>query len=517
MAEEANVAAGGYEQPGPGSAGLNTQVQGAPTTVSQAAGATGGIGSGNFIQADIDQELFKFKSDDTPLMQLMLKAKKVKVKSPVVKHYMIDEPRSSFVTDSALSASTKQQAVLPLGANDQNIPQPFGTLLVKGVNGYDESGKHATPGKELMLFVVGHDETTGSPVVRAVNGPKTSSEDEYCTIPAIPAGTKIVILANALYETQKEVAPDLIVPQPIEVYLQKRGMNQIVSDYYDAQKKEIPFSKALIAEAAITDFKVRGNRTLYAGRKAKFKMRTPKVGMQDVYFTEGVRYQVRKELKHTGKWSVEDIIALAKMIFTGEDVPKSVVWLAGKNLMENIQTMDYANHPEIQITSGKNEAVGWSVTKFHTVFGDFEIKHDPTLDRLDWSNSGLIVDPSRLVHYVYSSEHSSSDKIEGEEATREAILVWDALALKGSCHIWVNGEGDDDSSSADAYRFWNSATAPTAPGDGDIYYLLQDCPGISEGAMKGEMWQASVTKTGSGETATTTVTWKEYAGLPMAL
>lgn len=505
MAETVNVAEGGYQQPSAGSAGVASQVPGGATTVSGVAGATGGVDSGNLIQADIDSQLYQFKSDDTPLMQLMLKAKKVKVKSPVVKHYMIDEPRSSFVTEEAVEASNKKQAELPLSVNDQNIPQAYGTLLVKGVDGYDESGQNRTPGKDLMLFVVDHSTATGNPIVQAVNGPKASTEDEYCTMPAIPAGTKIVILANALYETQKEVAPDLIVPQPVEVYLQKRGMNQIVSDYYDAQKKEIPFNKALIAEAAITDFKVRGNRTLYAGRKAKIKVRTDKVGMQDVYFSEGVRYQVRKELKHSGKWTVEDIIALAKMIFTGEDVPKSVIWLAGKNLLESIQTIDYKNHPEIQITSTKNEAVGWKVTNFHTVFGDFEIKHDPTLDRLLWSNSGLIVDPSRLVHYQYSAEHRTSDRIEGEEAKRDAILVWDALALKGSCHIWVNGEGDDEEGGADTYHLWDGEEAPEEPIEGHIYYLLSDCPGIGGGAMKGEMWQYKDGK------------WEEYAGLVMAV
>lgn len=504
MADAVNVATEGYQQPSAGTAGVNSQVPGAPTTVSAAAGATGGVGSGNFIQSDIDQELFKFKSDDTPLMQLMLKAKKVKVKSPVVKHYQIDEPRSSFLTEADLAATTAQQAVLPLSTSDQNIPQPYGTLLVKGVDGYDESGQNKTPGKDLMLFVVDHDNASGNPIVRAVNGPKNSTEDEYCSVPAIPAGSRIIILANALYETQKYVSPDLIVPQPVEVFLQKRGMNQIVSDYYEAQKKEIPFSKALIAEAAITDFKVRCNRTLYAGRKSKIKVRTPNVGMQDVYFSEGVRYQVCKELKHNGKWTVEDIIALAKMIFTGEDVPKSVIWLAGKNLMESIQTIDYKNHPEIQITSKKNEAVGWTVTNFHTVFGDFEIKHDPTLDRLMWSNSGLIVDPSRLVHYQYAAEHSSSDRIEGEEATREAILVWDALALKGSCHIWVNGEGDDEASAPDAYVFWDSEEAPDEPTEGAIYYLLQDCAGIAGGAMKGEMWQYKDGK------------WVEFTGMVSA-
>jgi hypothetical protein len=265
-------------------------------------------------------------------------------------------------------------------------------------------------------------------------------------------------------------------------------MNQIVSNYFAAQKKQIPFSQALIAEAAITEFKVRGNRTLYAGRKGKLKVQTDEVGTQDIYFTEGVRHQVRKELKHTGAWSFEEFIALAKLIFTGEDVPKSVIALLGKNQIENIQCIDYSKHPEVQIISKVNP-VGWTVTSIHTVFGDIEVKHDPTLDRLGWSNSGVVLAPDRLVHYQYSAEHSSKENIIGEEATRESVLVWDALALKGSCHVWINGEGEDEKTAAVSYHFWDSAEAPENPIDGEVYYLLQDCPGIGDGAMKGELYQ----------------------------
>lgn len=489
--------------PTPGTAGVASQVPGAPTTVSGVADATGGVGPGNLVQSDLDQELYKFKSDDTPLMQLMLKAKKVKVNSPEVEHYMIDEPRSSVTSTTKVTAGTAKQFILPLLSNDAEIPRPYGTLLAKGVDGYAEDGTTKTPGKDLMLFVTGHDPASGNPICRAVNGPKTNSTDEYCTTPEIPQGTTFIILSNALYETQKEVDPDLIVPQGQTVYLQKRGMNQIVSDYYEAQKKKIPFGKAVIAEAAITNFKVRGNRTLYAGRKGKFKVQTEKAGVQYVYCTEGVRYQVKKEIQHTGKWTIEEIIALAKMTFTGEDVPKSVIALAGKNFLENIQCIDYSKHPEIQIST-KTNPVGWVVTNFHTVFGDIEFKHDPTLDRLKWSNSAFIVAPDRLVHYQYSAEHSSKDRMEGEEATRESMLVWDALALKGSCHIWINGEGDSENTSATQIHLWDSAEAPESPVEGGVYYLLHDCPAINAEAVCGQMWQYK------------SAAWVEYAGDVMA-
>ncbi len=126
-------------------------------------------------------------------------------------------------------------------------------------------------------------------------------------------------------------------------------MNQIVSDYYEAQKKRIPFGKSRYCQAAITNFKVRGNRTLYAGRKGKMRVQTPKAGAQDIYFTEGVRYQVKKELQHVGKWTIEEIIALAKMVFTGEDVPKSVIALAGKNFWRTFSALTARSTPRFRL------------------------------------------------------------------------------------------------------------------------------------------------------------------------
>lgn len=484
-----------------GTAGLESHYPGVATTVGNLQEL------GNFVEPDIDAELFEFNSDDTPLMNLMLKAKRVKVSSPEVEHYMIDEPRAVVTTTADLNQPGKMQLNLPLSPQDQALPRPFSTLLVKGVDGYTPDGRSRTPGKELMLFVTGVDGTSNNPIVRAVNGPKTQGEDEFSTIPRIPQGTQIVILANSLYETQKEVDPDLIVPQPTRVYLQKRGMNQVVSDYFDSQRKRIPFSKSVIAEQAIANFKVRGNRTLWAGRGGKFKMPVPKMGMQYVYCTEGLRWQFKRELMHKGKWTVEDVVALAKMFFTGEDVPKTALLLAGKNLLEQIQCIDFSKHPEIQISTKVN-SVGWTITNFHTVFGDIEIKREPTLDRLGWSNSGALIGENRLVHYVYSAEHSFNDRVEGEEASRNGILIWDALALKGSCHIWIDGDSDAPTEGVFAMKLWNKPEAPDAS-EGDRYYLTADCPGISPYALAGQIWECYAQPNDDGEDA---IAWRQSKG-----
>lgn len=488
-----------------GTSGANTLMPGMPATVGAVADATGGIDAGNFIDADVDGELLRFNSEDAPLMNLMLCAKRVKVNSPEVDHYMIDEPGASVVTTAACGGGTLSQTILPLSSADQLVPRANCTLLVKGVDGYDSKGR-PTPGRDLMLFVTGRDAMSGNPIVRAVNGSQQSDIDEGCCVPEIPKGSTVIILANSLYETQKEVDPDMIVPTPTRIYLQKRGMNQVVSDYFESQKKRIPFSKSIIAEQAIANFKVRGNRTLWAGRGGKFRVSVDKMGVQNVYTTEGIRWQIRREMQAPKEWTVDQVIALAKMFFTGEDVPRSAILLAGKNLLEAIQKVDYSKHPEIQITTKVN-SVGWTVTNFHTVFGDIEIKREPTLDRLGWSNSGALLGENRLVHYVYSAEHTFADRVEGEEATRNGVLIWDALALKGSCHIWIDGEGGAPRGGANRWSLWDSEEAPgeESVADGQRFYLVRDCPGISPSAMAGQMWTAHAGSDG--------VTWQQASGM----
>lgn len=137
---------------------MNKSIQaGVPATVSALANASGGIDAGNFVESEIDEQLFRFNSDDTPLMNLMLRAKRVKVNSPEVDHFMIDEPIASLRTTSSVNSPSQSQVILPLESNQQNIARPYSTLLVHGVDGYAEDGTTLTPGKWLMLFVVDHD------------------------------------------------------------------------------------------------------------------------------------------------------------------------------------------------------------------------------------------------------------------------------------------------------------------------------------------------------------------------
>jgi len=503
MAEEIKEAQ--FATPQEGSAKLDTQLPGQAVTASGLAGATGGIAPGNLMEVDIDKALFEFESDDTPLMSLMLYAKKVPVKSSVVQHYMIDEEKTTVTTNAALAASTANQAVLPLDANDQDLCQLYGTLRVRGVNGYTADGQTVTPGRDLQLYVTGKDTTTNNPIVRAVNGPKANATDVYCTTPAIPKGTVLDILANAVNETLATVPPDSVVPVPKTLYLQKRIITSVVSDYFESQAKRIPFGKAVQVEHAIRKFKRAGNRTLWIGGAGYTQVNDPKTGPEMVYFTDGVRWQFSREIQHTGKWTYEEFIALAKMAYTGADVPSEVICLCGKNFLEGVQCVDFSDHPEVKISVVTNK-LGWTLTSIHTVFGDIQLKRDATLDSIGYSNSAAIIGLDRLVHYQRTPEHKDSDRVEDHEASRESNIAWDALGLKGSCHMFINGEGTEVADGRVTYVLWSQEDAPAGDDlvDGAVYYLLNDVPSIDATAVHGTLWQYTV----DGGTGS----WSKYTG-----
>lgn len=450
---------------GVGSAGLQTQMGGAPTTVSGIQNASGGMGE--LVMPEIDKRIFMFERDQNALMQLMLMAKTVNVKSMEVKHYAIDQG-TPLVTVASVNGN-----IITLVNADKGKVRAYDTLMVKGVKGYKYvtgTGNVKTR-RPLQLFVksVNNDDTI---TCIATNGVKQAATDQYGNLPTsssptasntnvIAAGTKLVRLANALYETQKWVDPNTVIPVPDNLYLQKRGMTSIVSKYLADQNMEIPYDEAVKAEAQLREFKAAGNRTLLISQQDKILVRSSMGDDQWDYFTNGVRWQVKRELKHRGDWVFEDVMALIKLYYGGADKPKSGIFLVGENLGMSLQLIDWTKHPEVKMEPYINETLGWKVTRFTCIFGEIQIKLEETLNDCGYHNSGIILGEDRLVHYVRRGESSYTEEVIGEEATRNGVLVSDALGLKGNCHIWVDGDDDEDTApEADEFRLWSSATAP---------------------------------------------------------
>lgn len=463
---------------GTGTAGLETHVGGAPTTVSGVQNASGGMGE--LVLPEVDKRIFMFERGNFGLMELMLMSKRVDVKSMEVKHYAIDQG-----TPIVTVHTVNNDGTITLVNSDKGKVRAYDTLMVKGVKGYDyvTGTGNVLSRRPLQLFVksVNNNDTI---TCVATNGVKQAATDQYGSLPTssspaanntnvITDGTKLVRMANALYETQKWVDPNTVIPVPDELYLQKRGMTSIVSKYLADQNMEIPYDEAVKAEAQLREFKAAGNRTLLISQQSKMLVRSSMGDDQWDYTTNGVRWQVKREVKHQGPWTFEDVITLIKTYYNGADKPKSGIWLVGENLGQALQLIDWTKHPEVKMEPYTNETLGWKVTRLTCIFGDLQIKMEETLNDCGFANSGIIIGEDRLVHYVRRGESNYTEDVLGEEATRSGVLVSDALGLKGNCHIWVDGDDDDDDTApgADIFKLWSALDqngAPAAPTGNDL-------------------------------------------------
>lgn len=462
-----NVVQSGTPQAAPGRAGLNTQLNGEATTVSNVDEAS------DLIEADIDKQIIAIATDESVIDTIKRRVKRKQlVNSFEVDHYMIDEKRIKAYTSEEYVGKSATRAEIPFSTTaDGKIFQEYYTAICKGVNGYDPTGKIELPGQDLMLFFIGKNDTTEAPIAMAVNGPKVNATDEYCVVPTIPAGTEIILLSSAAYETQKFIAPSSVVPVPERVYLQKQLCNSIVSDYFKSQKKRIKFNESQIAEAILRQFRLESCRTAWVGQPGKFKVKAmdPALGYQWDYFSKGLRWQFKRQYDLASKMALADLFNLMMVKFTGFNTSKKALFLLGKNLLNDIQKIDITLHKTISMKDAQNETFGFAVTRLHSVFGDVDLLHDPTLDALGYSNSGALIDEAGLVRYYRKNEESTKEDVVGEEAEREIVMTIDCLALKGYSHIWVNGgEGGDIPGAA---KVSTAATLPENPVVNEVVVL----------------------------------------------
>lgn len=496
-----NVVPAGTPKPSSGIGGLATQGAGEATTVSNARE----LGS-DIIDADVDDQIISIASDESIIDTIKRKIRRqVRVSSFEVDHYLIDDKRSKAYTNETYTGIKATRAEIPFSTTgERKIFQEYYTAICKGVNGYDATGQIELPGVDLMLFFVGKNSTTEAPIAMAVNGPKVNASDDYCVVPTIPAGTEIILLSSAAYETQKFIAPSTIVPVPERMYLQKQLCNSIVSDYFAAQKKRIEFSEAQIAEAVLRQFRLESCRTAWVGQPGKFKVQAMDnaMGYQWDYFSKGIRWQFKRQYDLSSKITFADLINLSMVKFTGFNCTKRAIWLLGKQLLNDIQKIDLTLHKNISMTGDK--VFGIECTKIHTVFGDIDLIHDPTLDALGYAHCGGLIDENGLVRYYMKNEDAKTENVDGEEAKREVVMTIDCLCLKGYSHIWVNGSAAE-SDIPGASHVTSSATLPASPNVNDVVVLTADVNHTVNGEQK--VWFAAgsvVTFNGS--------TWVEYTG-----
>lgn len=333
------------------------------------------------------------------------------------------------------------QGTLPLDSSDQALVRPCSTLLVPQVEGCDETGM-STPGKALMLYVTGIDNDTNNPIVREINGQ---------SLPSIPSGSTIVILAD---DSDTPSYGD--EPKARTVYLQRVTVPREVESAV-----AVGFDTGAVPSTAM-DFKSRIIKTFIAGIPAKTT--------DGRFYTEGVRWQFRRDVRYSGALTAEGLNAALGIYFDESDSSADALLLVGSGLAGSIQRMDSCNMRK-DYTEMSDGCVALALT---TAYGTVRVMYEPALDRLGWPNDGMLVSPSALTRYTRRDE----------DGTEYAAVVAD-----GRFGIWITDNEQETRDDATVYILWKQAEAPEYPFDGAVYILLDKCPGIADDAVAGTAWR----------------------------
>ncbi|MDR3142107.1 MAG: hypothetical protein LBU37_10330 [Tannerellaceae bacterium] len=423
--------------------GLQTQLTGKDGSVTTLENS--GDGSEIIIQ-EIDEDIAKFRPEFTPLDSIIRQAVSKRMRGNYeVKHYQIGVERAVAETTTAYTGvAASKRATLAISADDADIFQQYMTINVKGVSGYDSSGATAT-GVDLMLYVVGINNTSGLPIVMAINGKKANATDKDTYVPSIPAGSELYVMQNAGSESQMFVPPSNYTPVPTVKYMQRQIVNTKFTEYFKNVKREVPYDEQDIVEQALYEFKRKTEKTYLLGVQGKIvSMSDPNVpnrGAENVYFMGGIYWDIKKFYEYTeGAFTYNNLLSITKMQFAGNNGSKQAFFGVGCDLAEEIHTIDYSIYKDLTIETKKQWGI--EMRSYKSIFGTINLVQLPVLDETGRSKEGIVLDLDRFVRYVMRDQKSQKIDlaVTGEEAERNVTTIIDCPALKGFNHMIVRPE-----------------------------------------------------------------------------
>ena len=287
--------------------------------------------------------------------------------------------------------------------------------------------------------------------------------------------------AKAGSESQLFCPPTNQAPTPREVYMQRKMSNTKFTEYFENVKKKVAWDKEDVMENDLWEFRRKCEVSYLLGIKGKIAIKDaqyPNRGIENVYFQEGIMWSIKKHYEYTkGKFSFADFIGITKMKFTGNNGSKEAFVGVGKDLLEDMMTVDYTLTKDINVKS--REKWGIKFQAFESSFGTMNVVHLPILDEVGLSEIGICLDLDMLVLYKMEEERRNINmETQGEAAERNVTIQTDCLTLKGYSHLLIkpNTSGFNDAEPDLVKAKTNDgATLPSEGNkEGAILYLKKD-------------------------------------------
>lgn len=399
-------------------------------------GSGTGIRQAGLAEEEYDKDIVRYKAPVYVLLNLARTvATQKSVKGYEVPHFRIGASSLKLRTKSATVEGHTVQFTNNNVDGNLDLAIPGSTLAVCGVNGYVDGSQTKTDG-DLQLFVLSND---GDAVIcAAINGKaktegSTSERLKDYTIPAIPAGTTILIGGVAGSESQKVVAPDNSNPTPKTVFLQKEIFNVRITDHYKEIMKKIGWGVADVKEDGLENFSHKAEVSLWTGKQKRFLVRESKSGQNEyTYTTEGILRQL-SNIFGTDTLSYDILVDIMKVEFANNGDSKEAYALCGREKISELLKIDYIKNG-VQFTQETTE-YGVIINHIKNNFGTLHVVHAPMLDELEMSDCMVVVDMklARYYHQIKKETTTDNNKLgdDATESSRYTYIESMALALRG--------------------------------------------------------------------------------------
>lgn len=297
----------------------------------------------------------------------------------------------------------------------------------------------------LMVKVCGYDDSTGYPVVYALNGNKVNGSTDPRPIyvnsfhlvgdaaaadatTSVATGKKVLRIAKAVNEGAAQTGRTAELPKTDTQYLQIFMTQVEESMIHKLTKRDVNgLDLAWHERRAIEDFKMVQEGTFLFSDKACIKSH-PKENLNKVWTTGGVWYMAGKDvsLGHNDSNSQleiteDDLVEMAKDVFVGEGTGgKKKILIGGSNFVEALEKI---KSEKFRL---KGDVQAWDLTfnSWKTNFGEFLVIHSETMDKYGKSNWAFCLDPEYFEKRVlYSLDRNVIDLEKmGIRATQAVVL-----------------------------------------------------------------------------------------------
>ena len=362
-------------------------------------------GNPNFYLTEVDKKVLQVEPMSTPLDTLTRYAKKKQIHSMDTKTYRVGSRPVKTVTNEVMEKNENAKFV-KLAIDDANFFSVDDTIRVVGVPAKTKpDGTVYGAGDVIpdLVLCVGAISDAGDVQVFAVNG-KIGTYGPTI-VGDIPANTVLVRMGKACGEMVSQTGRFNIIPDPEKQYCQKFMAMVEQSTIDKATSKEVKWDLDELELASIRDMKLTMENSFLFSDGSLVYM-SAKNGKQ--HTTKGAWWQAKREKLDFGTWDEakgetivtdNDLVDVAKEIFTGLGGSKRKIWLCGSEMMAALSKLEsekYKIKDDVEYHDLKFKS--WD-----TNFGEILTIHHELFDLNGMSHCALSIDEAYIEKHIFFS------------------------------------------------------------------------------------------------------------------